>query len=151
MFTREGYTQTGWTEWDSYGRVKDYNLGASYTANAAVTLFPYWTADTYTVTYKPGANGSGTQQTATKTHDVGLVLKDALFTRDGYTQTGWSVSDGGSIIFSCGVVYTANASITLYPYWTGECVDHVISLLDGEYIHGDVQARRKWSWNTADR
>ena len=118
MFTREGYTQTGWTEWDSYGRVKDYNLGASYTANAAVTLFPYWTADTYTVTYKPGANGNGTQLTATKTYDVGLVLKDALFTRDGYTQTGWSTSDGGSIIYSCGVVYTANAAITFYPYWT---------------------------------
>ena len=73
---------------------------------------------TYMVTYKPGANGSGVQQTATKTHGVALALKGAIFTRSGYTQTGWSTSDGGSKAYDLNASYTSNAAITLYPYWT---------------------------------
>ena len=73
--------------------------------------------NTYTVTYSPGVNGSGAQQTATKTHGVALTLKGATFTRSGYTQTGWSTSDGGSKAYDLGASYMANAAITLYPYW----------------------------------
>ena len=72
----------------------------------------------YTVTYKPGASGSGAQQTASQTHCVALTLEGAIFTRSGYTQTGWSTSDGGSKAHNLGASYTANAAITLYPYWT---------------------------------
>ena len=79
-----------------------------------VTWLP---AATYTVTYKPGANGTGSQQTATKTYGTALTLKGAIFTRTGYTQTGWATSDGGSKAYDLGGNYTANASITLYPYW----------------------------------
>ena len=118
IFTRSGYTQTGWSTSD--GGAKAYDLGASYTANAAVILYPYWIANTYTVTYKPGANGTGTQQTATKTHDEALVLKNTAFTRDGYMQTGWSTSDGGAKVYELGASYTANKSITLYPFWTAD-------------------------------
>ena len=74
--------------------------------------------ETYTVTYKPGANGSGSQQTATKTHGVALTLRGATFTRSGYTQTGWSTSDGGAKAYNLSASYTANAAIMLYPYWT---------------------------------
>ena len=73
---------------------------------------------TYTVTYKPGSYGTGSQQTATKTQDVALTLKGAIFTRSGYTQTGWSTSDGGTKSYGLSASYTANASVTLYPYWT---------------------------------
>ena len=78
---------------------------------------PVEVENTYTVTYKPGANGSGMQQTATKTHGIALTLRGAIFTRSGYTQTGWSTSDGGSKAYDLGASYTSNASITLYPYW----------------------------------
>ena len=115
-FTRTGYTQTGWATSD--GGAKAYDLGASYTANAAITLYPYWTANTYMVTYKPGVDGNGTQQTATKTYGVDLALRDATFARTGYTQTGWATSDGGAKAYDLGASYTANAAITLYPYWT---------------------------------
>ncbi len=73
---------------------------------------------TYTVTYKPGSYGSGSQQTATKTQDVALTLKGEIFTRSGYTQTGWSTSDGGAKSYNLFASYTANASVTLYPCWT---------------------------------
>ena len=142
MFTREGYTQTGWTKWEGvYGSYKDYDLGASYTANAAVTLYPYWTANTYTVTYKPGANGIGSQQTATKKHDVGLVLADALFARDGYAQTGWAVSDGGALAYSLGVKYTTNAAITFYPFWTANT--YTVTYKPGANGSGSQQTDKK--------
>ena len=73
---------------------------------------------TYTVTYKPGANGTGSQQTATKTKDVSLTLKGATFTRTGYTQTGWSTSDGGAKVYNLSASYTGNSALTLYPFWT---------------------------------
>jgi len=75
-------------------------------------------ANTCVVTYEPGASGTGSQQIATKTKDVALALKNAIFTRTGYTQTGWSTSDGGTKMYDLGASYAANAAITLYPFWT---------------------------------
>ena len=139
IFTREGYTQTGWATVD--GGAKVYNLSASYMANAAVTLYPYWTANTYTVTYRPGANGIGSQQTVTKKHDVALVLKDALFARDGYAQTGWAVSDGGALAYSLGVKYTTNAAITFYPFWTANT--YTVTYKPGANGSGSQQTDKK--------
>ena len=200
IFTRTGYTQTGWSSND--GGAKAYNLSASYTANADATLYPFWTANTYTITfdrqsgsggttsvmatygqampaiavpmrtgytfggyytstdgsgtqyytssgasarswdktsattlyakwtevpattytitYKPGSKGTGSQQTDTKTKDVALTLKGAIFTRTGYTHTGWATSDGGAKAYNLSASYTANAAATLYPFWTAK-------------------------------
>ena len=115
-FTRTGYTQTGWSTSDGGGQA--YSLSASYTANANVTLYPYWTLDTYVVTYNKGANGSGSNTTATKTYGVDLTLLGATFIRTGYTQTGWSTTDGGAKDYNLSGTYSNNSSITLYPYWT---------------------------------
>ena len=76
--------------------------------------------DTYTVSYNKGANGTGTNTTATKTHGVALTLKGAIFTRTGYTQTGWSTSDGGSKVYDLNGSYTADKAVTLYPFWTAK-------------------------------
>lgn len=54
-FTRAGYLQTGWAESD--GGAKAYDLGGSYSANAAITLYPVWTAlDTYTASFACSAS-----------------------------------------------------------------------------------------------
>ena len=116
VFTREGYTQTGWATTD--GGAQAYALGGSYTANTAIDLYPVWTPDTYVVTYHPGDNGTGSQATDSKTHDVALTLGGAMFTREGYTQTGWATTDGGTQAYTVGGSYTANTAIDLYPVWT---------------------------------
>ncbi len=72
---------------------------------------------TYTVTYAPGANGTGAQQTDTKTQGAALTLAGALFTREGYAQTGWATADGGAKAYDLFGSYTADAPITLYPVW----------------------------------
>lgn len=95
---------------------KIFNLASEQ--GAIVNLYAQWTANTYTVIYKPGSYGTGSQQTATKTKDVALTLMGAIFTRTGYTQTGWSTSDGGTKAYDLLASYTTNDGITLYPFWT---------------------------------
>ena len=70
------------------------------------------------VTYNPGENGTGSQQVDTKVHGVALTLKEAIFTRSGCTQTGWSTSDGGAKAYDLGASYTVDADLALYPFWT---------------------------------
>ena len=65
-------------------------------------------------------NGTGTPQTATKTQGVALALKGAIFTRTGYTQTGWTTADGGAKTFDLSSTYAVDAPITLYPFWTAK-------------------------------
>lgn len=119
-FIRTGYTQTGWSTTD--GGAKDYNLSGTYSTDASVTLYPYWTINTYTISYNKGSKGTGTNTTDTKTYGTNLTLLGATFTRVGYYQSGWSVSDGGSYTYALSATYTNDASVTLYPYWTAYAV-----------------------------
>ena len=115
IFTRTGYTQTGWSTSD--GGAKVYELNDSYTTDAAATLYPFWTLNTYTITYAPGAYSAEDQTTATKTHGVDLTLAGAIFTRIDYKQVGWATSDGGAKVYELEGTYSANAATTLYPVW----------------------------------
>ena len=55
-FSREGYAQTGWATTD--GGEKVYDLGGTYIANAAIELFPVWTASyTYTADFSDYTKG----------------------------------------------------------------------------------------------
>ena len=75
-------------------------------------------ANTYTVTYAPGANGTGAASTATKIEGRPLTLAGESFTRTGYTQTGWATVDGGEKVYDLGAIYGNNEAPTLYPVWT---------------------------------
>lgn len=81
-----------------------------------ITLYARFNPDTYTITYAPAAGGTSDEVTDTKTYGVPLTLKGAIFTREGYTQTGWETSGGTK--YNLGDSYTANVSVTLYPVWT---------------------------------
>lgn len=119
IFTRTGYTQTGWATSD--GGSKTYNLSASYTTDASVTLYPFWTANTYTITYNKGDYGTGSQVTDIKTYGVALQLRGATFTRSNYSQDGWSVNSNGSTKdYNLSGSYTTNSARTLYPHWKAD-------------------------------
>ena len=95
-----------------------YTNGSSqYTANDDHDLYIKWEVQHYTITYDKGENGTGTIAAGDKTHGVSFTLSSSTFTRDGYTQDGWSTSDGGDKVYDLGGSYTANADITLYPHW----------------------------------
>ena len=122
--TKTGSTFLGWSAsigatsptWGAGGSYSFTIDGAPYVAQ----LYAVWRLNTYTVTYKAGANGTGSQQTQTKTYGVDLTLKGAIFTRTGYTQVGWATSDGGSQAYALNGTYSANAAVTLYPVWQAQ-------------------------------
>lgn len=117
--TRTGYTFLGWST-SSSATAASYSGGSSITVTTSgtTTLYAVWQINTYTVSYNKGSYGTGTNTTDTKTYNVNLTLKGAIFTRAGYEQAGWSTSDGGAQVYAVGGTYTANASVTLYPVWS---------------------------------
>lgn len=112
--SRTGYTFKGWAT-SSTGSVV-YAPGASYTANANVTLYAIWQAITYKVTYNANG-GTGAPGQQTKTYGVTLKLSATKPTRTNYNFKGWSKTSTGSVAYSAGANYTSNAAITLYAVW----------------------------------
>ena len=113
---RTGYTFQGWGT-SASATTSSYAAGDSYTANAAITLYAVWKADTYTVTYN--ANGGiGAPSAQTKTYGVNLTLSSTKPTKDKYNFLGWGVSASSTTVsYAAGATYTGNASITLYAVW----------------------------------
>ena len=113
--TRTGYTFKGWAT-SASGSVA-YAAGGSYTANAAVTLYAVWQANTYTVKYNANG-GSGAPGNQTKTYGVALTLSSTKPTRANYTFKGWATSASATAAaYAAGGSYTANAAVTLYAVW----------------------------------
>lgn len=113
--TRTGYAFQGWAT-SASGAVA-YAAGASYTANAAVTLYAVWKANTYTVSYNANG-GSGAPSSQTKTYGVTLTLSSTKPTRTNYAFKGWGTTAAATTVsYAAGASYTANAAITLYAIW----------------------------------
>ena len=84
LFTRTGHTQIGWATTD--GGEKVYALDAVYTQNEALTLYPVWNTNKYTITF----DTAGGSEIAPITQDYGTnITAPADPTRDGYTFIGW--------------------------------------------------------------
>ena len=84
LFTRTGHTQVGWATVD--GGEKVYAFGGGYTTNAALTLYPVWNTNKYTITF----DTAGGSEIAPITQDYGTAITaPADPTREGYTFTGW--------------------------------------------------------------
>ena len=84
LFTRTGYTQVGWATVD--GGEKVYSFDDVYTKNEALTLYPVWNTNEYTITF----DTAGGSEIAPITQDYGTAITaPADPTREGYTFTGW--------------------------------------------------------------
>jgi uncharacterized repeat protein (TIGR02543 family) len=119
--TRSGYSISGWSTTD--GGAQTHALSAIYSTNANLTLYPVWSANTYTITYKAGASGTGSDLTQTFTFGGSATLKSAAqasdLTRTGYTIGGWSTSDAGAQTNALAANYSIASDLVLYPVWVG--------------------------------
>ena len=87
--------------------------------NASDFTYTTYSTPTYTISYNAGTGGSGSKSNETKTCGVDFTLPNsAVFTRTGYTQTGWTTTDGGAQEYALGGTYTTNEDKTFYPVWT---------------------------------
>lgn len=114
-FTRTNYVFKCWNT-KSDGTGTNYAAGATYTGNAALTLYAIWYAP-YTVSYNANG-GSGTVSSQTKVYNKALTLRSNSYTRTGYTFSGWATSSTGAVAYAAEASYTKNASVTLYAVWS---------------------------------
>ena len=84
LFTRVGYTQVGWSTVD--GGEKVYDFKDIYTKNEALTLYPVWNTNKYTITFD--TNGGSEIAPITQDYGTEITAPDKP-TRKGYTFKGW--------------------------------------------------------------
>ena len=119
---KTGLTFAGWnTAADGTGT--DYAVGATYSTDAALTLYAKWTAlPTYTVTYDSNGSTSGTApdaQTKTQGVDLTLATNSGALAKTGFTFAGWNTAiNGTGTDYAVGATYSTDATLTLYAKWT---------------------------------
>ncbi len=84
LFTRAGYTQVGWATVD--GGEKVYDFKDIYTKNEALTLYPVWNTNKYTIAFD--TNGGSEIAPITQDYGTEITAPDNP-TRKGYTFKGW--------------------------------------------------------------
>ena len=101
-------------------RVNSYNYYNSTSSTAKWSSDIYYKARTpYTISYNKGTYGTGSRDSETKLKEVDFTLPNsAVFTRDHYTQTGWTTSDGDPQTHALGGSYTSDAAQEFFPVWT---------------------------------
>lgn len=152
--TRTGYTFRGWGTSSSATTVS-YAAGATYTGNAALSLYALWSPITYSVTYNANG-GSSTPTTQTKAYGSSVTLASAItrssattkytvtYNYNGsgassttatatkttsYTFYRWNTkSDGSGTNYSAGASYSTNASLSLYATWTSSASTTSVTL-----------------------
>ena len=112
-FTRAGFTVTGWSA--TSGGVQAYALGGSYTTESATSLYPVWTANSLIVSYE----SNGGTAVSNGAVDVGASISAAPTapTKDGYTFSGWSLTDGGAVA-TFPLAHGKTANFSLYAIWS---------------------------------
>lgn len=145
-FAHVGCTHDGWSKAD-YGQEgynKDYELGANYTENADIKLYPHWTCNAYDITYViTGAEGIASNHEDNPAQYVGpakLTLKNAYDSQDRIFMDDWYLENTykNTIRF----VQDINAPLTVYARWynkitykPGSNVSGVKDVEDKKYLN----------------
>ena len=145
----EGAKFVGWF-YDEAFTEKATQITQGSTGNK--TLFAKWETEVYVITYVAGNNSDGTASSDKKAYKESVTLKGAgFFTREGYTQNGWSLTPDGDKAYDFGATYADNADLNLYPHWVKDPVvrhfgavtiteysDKTVAVIDGEYTDPDT-------------
>ena len=122
MFTRAGYEQIGWCfVMTSDGTTDYYELNSVYPGEITedVNLYPFWKANNKKVSFLGGADGVGTAEDKFVPYGDKVVAPGAIFTRDGYTQIGWTSTEGSDVVELAlgGAINEVFEDMDFYPVW----------------------------------
>lgn len=114
------YTFKGWATSATSTSVA-YKAGASYTANAAITLYAVWSktisVNLYDVSYN--TNGGSDVISQIKIKGETLKLRSTIPVKNGYTFAGWGLSaDATTVSYQAGGNYLDDEDVVLYAIWT---------------------------------
>ena len=93
-FTSSGYTQSGWATSDGGSRA--YTSGATYSTNSGLTLYPYWSENTYSVTFTKKLGSAAATNITTKSAGVTTKASCTAPDESGYNFTGWTITSGSA-------------------------------------------------------
>ena len=137
--TKTGYTFTSWnTKKDGTGT--KYDIGASYTVDADLTLYAQYKENTVTYTVKYDANGGeNAPKEQTKTKGKELVLSTTVPTKEGYIFVNWNTKkDGTGSAYAAGGKYSSNANIILYAQYEKELNEDEVQYTITFYMNDDT-------------
>ena len=121
-FKRTGYSFAGWAT-SANGDVM-YSNGATYTANANVTLYAKWDPHKYKIVFNGNGSTSGSMSNQTFTYGTAQKLTSNAFKKTGFTFSKWTRNaDGTGTSYTNGqsvsnLTSSNGATINLYAQWT---------------------------------
>ena len=147
-FEREDYEQDGWTTTAS-GAGTLLKFGSSQTINGK-KFYPHWKQLIFSVIFSSGTNADADNpdnalQHVIKTDGTAaqpVILPGAMFTREGYVQTGWTTSKAGTgtkLAFGSQYTTKITKNVELYPFW--EAVKYEVRFEAGAYGEGEAQVQ----------
>lgn len=158
--SRTGYTFNGY---ETSNGIKYYNANGTSALNWNIaddtTLYPIWTAKTYTITFNPSNPSPSTDLTTSGTVSKDVVFDSSVSTISvpqltGYTFQGYYTNTtgqgtkyfdkDGNYLFD---TYTNPDDITLYAYWTANVYDVVLNTNGGLY-HDEASVPLKHTYDT---
>ena len=97
------------------------------------TFYAKWSTKTYRIAYLADNDSYGAVSDQFKVHGESINLEtDGHFRRPGYDkQLGWTTTQDGSKVYDFGEVYTADASLILYPAWSEPIVYEIKYVCEG--------------------
>lgn len=145
-FEREDYEQDGWTTTANGGGTL-LKFGSSQTINKK-KFYPHWKQVIFSFIFSAGTNADSTDPNNALQHVIKtdgtdaqpVVLPGAMFTREGYVQTGWTTSKAGTgTKLEFGSTYSSKITknVELYPFW--EAHKFAVNFEPGAYGEGEVQ------------
>ena len=135
-----GYNFVGWSDGSA-----TYTVGSTYpatgTVSSNVSLTALWQLETFTVTYAPGAHGSGTAPASQTVNygDTFTVEGNTFAGNSGYSFNGWS---DGSATYTVGSRYPSTGIVTsnvvLTALWITSAQQETITYCAGEHGSGSA-------------
>jgi uncharacterized repeat protein (TIGR02543 family) len=112
--TRTGYTFLGWSDTEGGSLLISFPYAPGVSED--ITLYALWSADSHAVSFESNGNlvSSGSFDTD------GTLDAPSDPTRTGYTFSGWSATDGGSLLISFPYAPGVSEDVTLYALWSAD-------------------------------
>lgn len=119
FFVLTGHTQSAWGTSATSNGSSTYKEGRRLKVTSNKTYYARYDTAKYTAEFLPGADGEGASQTVSnKTYGASVTLPDAIFTRTGYVQIGWSLTDGSDVIeYDLNGSFNITKDTAMYPVW----------------------------------
>ena len=120
FFVLTGHTQSAWGTSATSNGSATYKEGRRLKITGNKTYYPRFDTIKYTAEFLPGTDGEGASQTiSNKTYGASVTLPEAIFTREGYVQIGWShIENSPTVDFELNdATFKITDNVKFYPVW----------------------------------